>query len=307
MKIGVLTSSKGWHFEDLARAAGKRHQLVQFSFNDISATIQDSGSDFFVGVHPLQSLDCVLVRAMSPGSLEQVVVRMDLLFQLEKIGVCVINPAKSIEAAVDKYLSLCRLQQLSTSIPRSGVFQSVEPALQFLERCNLDAVYKPLFGSEGRGLQRITDRQSALRLFEDLISAQQVIYLQQFVRNVAKDLRLFVVGDRVFGMSRHNELDWRKNISLGAEGNVHHVTESERRLAFDCAGALGTSIAGVDVLLDDRGKYQVVEVNSSPGWQTLCKTLNVDIAAEILLHLEKTVQREKGELADTNKEAHHSK
>lgn len=289
MKIGVLTSTPGWHFQDLKRAAGQQHELIQLSFAEIAGTIQGSGTKFYVGDQPLSRFDCILVRAMPAGSLEQVVARMDLLFRLERSGTVIVNPAKSIEAAVDKYLSLCQLNDSGIAIPYSGVFQTIEPALNFLTECNLDAVYKPLFGSEGRGLQRLKDMASAKQLFQELVEAEQVIYLQQFVPDVVKDLRLFVIGDRVFGMARHNDSDWRKNVSLGAKATPHTVNSAERKLAIDCAKAVGTAIAGVDVLLDEDGRYRAIEVNSSPGWQTLSKTLNVDISAEIIRYLESVV------------------
>ena len=50
----------------------------------------------------LTKFDVVLVRTMPPGSLEQVVFRMDVLGRLEAAGVPVINPPRAIEAAVDR-------------------------------------------------------------------------------------------------------------------------------------------------------------------------------------------------------------
>ena len=46
---------------------------------------------------------------MPPGSLEQVVFRMDVLGRLEAAGKVVINPPRAIEAAVDKYLASAKL------------------------------------------------------------------------------------------------------------------------------------------------------------------------------------------------------
>ena len=286
MKIGVLTSSEGWHFQDLKRAAGSMHQVTQLSFANLGGSIQESGDKVCVEQHDLSGFDRILVRAMPPGSLEQIVARMDLLYRLERSGVRVVNPAKSIEAAVDKYLSLCRLQDAGVSTPVSAMFQTAEGAFQFFKQHSSDVVYKPLFGSEGRGLLRLCDDESANQAFEQLVSEQRVIYLQEFVSNVVQDLRLFVVGNQVFGMSRHNDSDWRKNISLGARAIAHRVTPTERSLAIRCAKAVGTEIAGVDVLLDSDGRYLAIEVNSSPGWQTLSQTLKVDIAAEIISYLE---------------------
>ncbi len=286
MKIGVLASSSSWHFLDLQRASEERHQLIPLSFSELGGTIQNSGGEIFAGTRPLSDFDCILVRAMPAGSLEQVVARMDLLFRLEKLGVPVINPAKSIEAAVDKYLSLCRLKDCGIGIPDSGIFQTTEPALEFFRHHQSDIVYKPVFGSEGRGIERLTDPRVAKELFDQLVSENKLLYLQEFIPNVAKDLRLFVVGQNVFGMSRHNEEDWRKNISRGGKALAHPVSGEEKKLAIACSTAVGTHIAGVDIIIDHEGHYLAIEVNSSPGWQTLSQTLQIDIASEIVKFLE---------------------
>ena len=49
----------------------------------------------------LSDYDGVLVRTMPPGSLEQVVFRMDVLHRLEKRGVRVLNPPLAVEACVE--------------------------------------------------------------------------------------------------------------------------------------------------------------------------------------------------------------
>lgn len=286
MKIGFLGSSAGWHYQDFQRVAGNRHELVPLDFSQLGGTLADQCSDIYCGSQRLSDFDCILIRAMPAGSLEQVVARMDLLAQLEKLGVAVINPAKSIEAAVDKYLSLCRLREFGISLPNSGVFQTTGPALDFMKRQGSDVVFKPIFGSEGHGLERFTNVDQARIFFDQLVEQEGAIFLQKFVQNANKDLRLFVIGETVFGMSRHNDRDWRKNVSQGGEAKPYLVSSEERELAIACSTAVGTYIAGVDVIVNDAGQYQAIEVNSSPGWRTLSKILRVDIANEILKYLE---------------------
>src|SRR2546423_1010405 len=61
------------------------------------------------GAGPLAGFDGVLVRTMPPGSLEQVVFRMDLLPRLAARGVRVVNPPRAVEVCVDKYLAAAKL------------------------------------------------------------------------------------------------------------------------------------------------------------------------------------------------------
>src|SRR5688572_26243807 len=112
MHFAVLADPESWYLRDLARAAAaENHEVTQVSFSQIAAEIGGSGTTrIFSGEHDLARFDAVLVRTMPPGSLEQVVFRMDCLARLEALGVCVLNPARAVEAAVDKYLTSAKLQ-----------------------------------------------------------------------------------------------------------------------------------------------------------------------------------------------------
>ena len=72
-------------------------------FRDLASHVETDGQTVTAGDFDLSRADAVLVRTMPPGSLEQVVFRMDLLARLEAAGIPVVNPPRAIEAAVDKY------------------------------------------------------------------------------------------------------------------------------------------------------------------------------------------------------------
>ena len=124
MQIAVLGSPKSWYLADLRRAAGERCTLHAASFTQLASTIQSPNVAAHSGKICLSDVDAVLVRTMPPGSLEQVVFRMDVLAQLEASGKRVINPPKAIEAAVDKYLATARLQSAGLRVPRTIACQT---------------------------------------------------------------------------------------------------------------------------------------------------------------------------------------
>ena len=107
MKIAVLAHPDGWHFQDLKRAAGNQHHVYSCRYQQLSTLISNAENLIQTGDHDLRDCDCLLVRAMPAGSLSQVVFRMDVLQQLQKGGVLIVNSPRTIEASVDKYLSLC--------------------------------------------------------------------------------------------------------------------------------------------------------------------------------------------------------
>ena len=64
------------------------------------------------------------------------------------------------------------------------------------------------------------------------------------------------------------------------------ISPKERGIAVRAAKAIGLSVAGVDILRSNRGPL-VLEVNSSPGIQGIEKTLEIDIAGQIISFCEK--------------------
>jgi ribosomal protein S6--L-glutamate ligase len=166
MRIGVLCSPDSWYLQDLQRAAGAAHQLVCLGFHRLAAAWGEGPHwRLFAGEHDLTTFDAVLIRTMPPGSLEQVILRMDVLGRLEAAGVLVVNPPRAVEIAVDKYLASARLQAAGLPTPRTLVCQTVTDALEAFVALGGNVVVKPLFGGEGRGILRVEDRDLASRVF----------------------------------------------------------------------------------------------------------------------------------------------
>jgi ribosomal protein S6--L-glutamate ligase len=280
-RFAVLAAPDSWYAADLLRAAAGEHELVVLPFSQLSAGIGGSNA-IASGGRDLREFDAILVRTMPPGSLEQVVFRMDALGQLAAAGKVVVNPPRALEIAVDKYLALARLKAAGLVTPRTWVGQAAEEALAAWQQLGGDVVVKPLFGGEGRGIMRVSDPDLALRAFNTLERTGAVIYLQEFIHHTGYDLRLFVLGDRIFGMKRRNDQDWRTNVSRGATTEPFTVTPELHELARRANDAVGTRIAGVDLVPGRDGRLYAIEVNAVPGWKALARTLQVDIARLVL-------------------------
>jgi RimK family alpha-L-glutamate ligase len=282
MDIAILAARDSWYFRDLARAAGSRHRLTSISYKSLGSQVTGANLSIDGGGLSLNSLDGVLVRSMPPGSLEHVVFRMDALARLEAAGVRVVNPARAIEAAVDKYLATAKLQAAGLLVPPTIVCQTAADGLAAFETLGGDVVVKPLFGGEGRGITRVSDVAIARRVFVSLEQIGAVLYLQQFVPHDGVDWRLLVIGDEVLGMKRINPDDWRTNISLGARPAPLEVTVELAQLARRAAAAVGATVAGVDLLPARDGRLYAIEVNAVPGWRALGEVTGVDVAERVL-------------------------
>src|SRR5436309_3127071 len=132
-----------------------------------------------------------------------------------------LNPPRALEVFVDKYLATARLEAAGLPVPPTSVCQDAESALEAFAQLGGDVVVKPLFGSEGRGMVRVSDPEMAWRTFRTLERTASVLYLQQFVHHPGWDLRVFVLGGRVLtAMRRRARGDWRPNVAEGGIGEA---------------------------------------------------------------------------------------
>jgi ribosomal protein S6--L-glutamate ligase len=182
-------------------------------------------------------------------------------------------------------LSLALLAGAGLPVPPTWTGQSANEALGAFDVLGGDVVVKPLFGSEGRGLLRIGDKELAWRTFHALERLGAVLYLQRMVRHPGHDLRVFVLRGSVLGvMRRHTSPgEWRTNVALGGRAESCRLDPEATRLALAAARAVRAELAGVDLIHDlDRGSLVVIEVNAVPGWRALASVTGIDVAAEIL-------------------------
>ena len=286
MRLGILCSGTGWHVADLVRAAsGLGHVAVKIDFRRLAAGVA-------IGPEALTDVDAVIVRTMPPGSLEQVVFRMDLLQRVEARGVPVLNAPRCLEACVDKYLTTARLAEAGMPVPPTVVCQTADSALEAFDALGGDVVVKPLFGSEGRGMLRIDDVELAWRTFRTLERTGAVLYLQRMIRHPGWDLRVFVLGGRVLAaIKRHANGDWRTNVAQGGVAEATTIGDAEEALALRAAEVLGAVASGGDLLRGPGGEWYVIEVNSVPGWRALAPATGVDVAAAMVSHLAGRVGR----------------
>jgi RimK family alpha-L-glutamate ligase len=280
MRIAILSGGDGWHVRDLQRAAALLgHEAAPVDFRRLQAGI--AAAPNLLGLS-----EAVLVRTMPPGSLEQVVFRMDLLHRLHAGGVPVLNPPLALETCVDKYLASARLATAGLRVPRTVVCQTAEAALEAFASLGGDVVVKPLFGSEGRGMVRVSDPDLAWRTFRTLERLQHVLYVQQIIPHPGWDVRAFVLGGRVLAaMRRYANRGWRTNIAQGGQGETFRLAAPEERLALQAAQAVGVPVAGVDLLPGPGGEWYVLEVNAVPGWRALASLAAVDVAAALVQFL----------------------
>jgi RimK family alpha-L-glutamate ligase len=284
-KIGILSSQQGWHVDELEHAL-RRHGLVSafFSITHLAAWIGGRAHLESQGVR-IEDCQALLVRTIPAGSLEQIIFRMDALHRLENIGVRVINPSTAIERTVDKYYTSFILADARIPTPRTMVTEDFDAALEAFHELGGDVVVKPLFGSEGKGMIRLSEVDLAYRAFRVLQQDRTVFYLQEFIPHGHEDIRAFVVGNRVVAAMRRRGTGWKTNMAQGAQAEPVVLSAPLEELSLRAARLVGTDYAGVDLLPAEDGCTYVLEVNSIPGWRGLQKTTAQNIADVIVEHV----------------------
>ena len=294
-RVGILAAADGWHVEALRRAlhttgcdsvrldptrlVGRidKDSGIAASFPAPSKTARHAAAGSAV---PLERLDAILVRVVPPGSLDQIVFRIDALHLLADRGVRLVNAPRCLERTIDKHWTSRLLREAGVPTPRTVVAERSAEALAAFRDLR-DVLIKPLLGSGGHGIFRVSDEDHAWRAFRALEQQRAVIYLQEFVPHGRSDLRLFVVDGRVVAAARREGLDWKSNVAAGAKARAHRPTPEQEDAALRAAAAVAADYAGVDLLEADDGRLLVTEVNGIPGWSGLQDTTSTDIALEV--------------------------
>jgi len=285
--VVVITEDSGWHGAELQRAFEQRGTAVRF------ASLRACRLDL-TGAAPSVVLPGlgervpagVLVRDVPGGTLEQVVLRLDLLHALRELGVLVYNDARVIERTVDKALTSLLLRRAGLPGPPTCVTESGVEAQAFLERetaAGHEVVAKPLFGSLGVGLRRL----GAGAELPDAADVGGVWYLQRYIETGSsgggwRDFRVLVVGGlAVAAMIRHGA-SWVSNVAQGAHCQPAAADPELEHLAVAATHAVGAAYAGVDLVRDREGGLHVLEVNGIPAWRGLQGTTGIDLAERVV-------------------------
>ena len=293
MNVSILSVRSGWHTDELLRALSARgHVGVVVPYEGLIARMGGpEGPQLRTEGLPLFEADAVLARIIPSGSLEQIIYRVDALHWLEERGIPVVNSPRAIERAVDKFYTSALLHDAGLPTVETVVCERAADAVAAVREFG-DAVIKPIFGSMGHGIVRVSDPDVAFRVAKTLETTRAVFYVQRAVDHGGRDYRLFVIGGRVLAAieRRAAEGDWRSNVARGAAAVPFDAPAGWQELAVRAAAAIEADYAGVDLLQARDGRVFVLEVNGIPGWEGLQHATGVDVANAIVQHVEARVR-----------------
>ncbi len=215
-----------------------------------------------------------------------------VLRQFEQMGVYTINESVAIQRSRDKLRSMQILSRYDVGLPATAFVRGREDVLPAIERVGgVPVILKVLEGTQGVGVILAESARTALAIVETLQSAKQQVLIQKFVsESKGRDIRAFVVGDRVVAAMRRTAQgdEFRSNVHRGGKAASLTLDPAFAETAVRAAQIMGLRLAGVDMLEGERGP-QVMEVNSSPGLEGIENATGVDVAGAIIEEFERQV------------------
>ena len=284
MKILVLYGSKpSKNSKELIEAAENMgHTVYAGPTADISSSISNDGSKFWLGKVDISDIDLCLLRSFGPGSTEQSTRRISMLEHMEITGIKMVNSTYPFRRSRDKYATQYILHDAGIPIPSTYTTESLARAYQKTGEMK-DVIYKPILSSMGRGSMKFTDQDLAYNAYRLLDRLQHPLILQKYVENPGRDIRVFIIGDKVVGAVYKYipEGQWKSNVAQGGKMVEEKMSDEIIEMAFNATRAMGLDYAGVDLLESKEGPI-VLEVNASPGWQGLKGATGKDVAELIV-------------------------
>lgn len=227
-----------------------------------------------------------------------------IMFQMEQMGIPLLNSSQGMFNSRDKLRSMQILSGRGIPIPRTMMLR--RPSQQELE--GTDALSRRLLfkakvtqaveqlggtpviaklnrGTQGIGVILCQTMNDVFAQVDMLWKRREDFILQEFVREArGTDVRALVVGGHVVAsMKRQNESDFRSNTHQGGTATAYLLPRDMQQQAAEATGALGLSVAGVDMLVDRQGVHKVIEVNSSPGFEGLERATGKNVAHHIMM------------------------
>ena len=110
-KVLILTDQKGWHYRQLQKSFECKNILVESSnLDNLSIAVHNSKTQIIRNNGDVVSgITDIFVRHIPGGSLEEIIVNLNILKVFESQNINIMNTAENIETTVDKSLTSIKL------------------------------------------------------------------------------------------------------------------------------------------------------------------------------------------------------
>ena len=291
MKLAILSvNPHSYSTKRLREAASIRgHNVKVLNTLKFSISLEREYPELYWRSRRLSTYDAVVPRI--GASITQFGV--SVVRQFQQMGVFCANSANGIGNSRDKLRCLQILSKYDIGIAPTSFVRDRKDILPAIQRVGgAPVIIKLIEGTQGVGVILAETQKVAEAIIETLHGARQNVLIQKFVaESKGKDLRVFVVGDRVVAAMRRvaHGTEFRSNLHRGGTAERVDLDPAYERTAIRAAQMLGLRVAGVDMLESQEGP-QVIEVNSSPGLEGIETCTGIDVAGAIIEYVQEQIQ-----------------
>jgi ribosomal protein S6--L-glutamate ligase len=283
MKLAILSRGRTIYSTRrlLEAARGRGHEAEVLDTLHFAIDLRSREPDLFYRGKHVDDFNAVLPRiGASITYFGTAVVR-----QFEQMDVFCANSSTGIANSRDKLRSLQILSRHDVGIPTTTFVRDRTDVLPAIHRVGgAPVIIKLLEGTQGVGVILADSVKVAESIIETLQSSRQNVLVQKFVaESKGRDIRAFVVGDRVVAAMRRTAQgdEFRSNVHRGGKTQAVELDEAFVDTAVRAAQIMGLRVAGVD-MLESREGPAVLEVNSSPGLEGIEGATGLDIAGAVI-------------------------
>ncbi len=285
-RIPVFTDDPGWHGKRLQLAfAARGYEAVFVSLRDCRLDLTQGTPGVVIPGFEDALPDGAFVRGVPPGTLQQVIARLDILHALELLDIVVYNGGRAIERTVDKAMTSLLLHLNNIPTPDTWVCESRQQAQSIILKETMagrELVIKPMFGSQGKGVRRLDHNSPFPVPMEEHVDG--LYYLQKFIdsgEGAWHDHRVFIINGKAVGAMKRYGSHWVSNVAQGGSCEFLPPAGQIAELAVAAARAVDIAYCGVDIIRDREGRLYVLEVNSIPAWKGLQGALEMNSELDI--------------------------
>ncbi|MCA9174226.1 MAG: RimK family alpha-L-glutamate ligase [Planctomycetales bacterium] len=283
MKLAILSRSLNCYSTHRLREAAidRGHRVKVLNTLKFAIDLERGHPDLFFRQRHLSHYDAVLPRIGASVTYFGTAV----LRQFEQMDVFCTNTSAGVSNSRDKLRSLQILSRHHIGIPKTTFVRDKRDVLPAIERVGgAPVIIKLLEGTQGIGVLLAETVKSAEAIIELLQSQKQSVLIQKFVaESKGRDIRAFVVGDRVVAAMRRvaQGQEFRSNVHRGGITEPVVLDDTYCQTAIRAAQIMGLRVAGVD-MLESKDGPQIMEINSSPGLEGIERCTQLDIAGVVI-------------------------
>lgn len=292
VRLAILSRNKNLHSIRRLLQEAKRARVECDVIDPLECQIVVDGKDtrIQVGNRVLPQYDAVLPRIGASITEYGIAV----VKQFEILGTYVLNSSHAIADSRDKMRCLQILSAQGVSVPTTVLMRSPRGLSSAVDSVHgMPVILKTLQGTQGVGVMMVHTPISLGSVIETMWNLNQDTLIQEFISDGAgRDIRAFVIGGKVVAamLRQAPEGEFRSNIHRGGIGKLMRLPKAYEAAALQSSAAFGLEIAGVDIM-ESRSSPQVLEVNSSPGFEGLEAATGLNIANLIIKQMIKGARK----------------